>query len=88
MTQDQYKDKMMDHLNLDCYETLKKDPTDSLTQKLDTVLKKLLKEHKIDKSFYQSCRTSNPRKPQLYGLPKKHKPGNPIRPLTMALAEI
>ena len=79
MTQDQYKQKMMDHLNLDCYETLKKDPTDSLTRKLDTILKKLLKEHKLDKSFYQSCRTSNPRKPQLYGLPKIHKPGNPIR---------
>ena len=81
MTQDQYKDKMMDHLNLDCYDTLKKDPTDSLTRKLDTILKKLLKEHKIDKSFYQSCRTSNPRKPQLYGLPKIHKPRNPIRPI-------
>ena len=81
MTQDQYNDKMMDHLNLDCYDTLKKDPTDSLTQKLDTLLKKLLNERKIDKSFYQSCRISNPRKPQLYGLPKIHKPGNPIRPI-------
>ena len=44
---------------------LKKDPTDSLIRKLDNVLKKLLNEQKIDKSFYDSCRTPNPRRPQL-----------------------
>ena len=31
--------------------------------------------------FYDSCRTSKPRRPQLYRLPKIHKPGNPIRPI-------
>ena len=81
MTQKQYDDKMMEHLTQDCYSPLKKDPTDSLTRKLDNVLKKLLNEQKIDKSFYDSCRTPNPRRPQLYGLPKIHKPGNPIRPI-------
>ena len=80
MTQKQYDDKMMEHLTQDCYSPLKKDPTDSLTRKLDNVLKKLLNEQKIDKSFYDSCRTSNPRRRQLYGLPKIHKPGNPIDP--------
>ena len=72
---------MMEHLTQDCYSPLKKDPTDSLTRKLDNVLKKLLNEQKIDKSFYDSCRTSNARRPQLYGLPNIHKPGNPIRPI-------
>ena len=43
------------------------------------VLKKLLKENKIDKPFNDSCRTMNPRRPQLYGLPKIYKPGIPIR---------
>ena len=81
MSQDQYNDKMMDYLSLDCYAPLNKDPTNSLTWKLDTILKKLLNEKKIDKSFYNACRTANPRRPQLYGLPKIHKPGNPIRPI-------
>ena len=39
MSQDQYNDKMMDYLSLDCYAPLNKDPTDSLTRKLDTILK-------------------------------------------------
>ena len=81
MTQKQYNDKILEHLDLDCYTPLNKDPTDSLNRKLDSVLKKLLKENKIDKPFFDSCRTSNPRRPQLYGLPKIHKPGNPIRPI-------
>ena len=51
MTQKQYDDKMMEHLTQDCYSPLKKDPTDSLTRKLDNVLKKLLNEQKIDKFF-------------------------------------
>ena len=81
MTQKQYNDKILEHLDLDCYTPLNKDPTDSLNRKLDSVLKKLLKEKKIDKPFFDSCRTSNPRRPQLYGLPKIHKPGNRIRPI-------
>ena len=81
MTQKQYNDKILEHLDLDCYTPLIKDPTDSLNRKLDSLLKKLLKENKIDKPFFDSCRTSNPRRPQLYGLPKIHKPGNPIRPI-------
>ena len=72
---------MLDHLSLNCYASLNKDPTDSFTRKLDTILKRLLNEKKIDKSFYNACLTANPRRPQLYGLPKIHKPGNPIRPI-------
>ena len=66
-------------LSLDCYAPLNKDPTDSLTRKLDTTKKTASK--KMDKSFYNACRTTNPRRPQLYGLPKIHKPGNPVRPI-------
>ena len=81
MTQKQYNDKILVHLDLDCYTPLNKEPTDSLNRKLESILKKLLKENKIDKPFFDSCRTSNARRPQLYGLPKIHKPGNPIRPI-------
>ena len=81
MTQKQYNDKILEHQDLYCYTPLNKDPTDSLNRKLDSVLKKLLKENKINKPFFDCCRTSNPRRPQIYGLSKIHKPGNPIRPI-------
>ena len=73
MTQKQYNDKILEHLDVDCYTPLNKDPTDSLNRKLDSVLKKLLKKNKINKPFFDSCRTSNPRRPQLYGLAQTRK---------------
>ena len=44
MTNSQYLQKMEDHLNSGTYSLLKKNLTESLSRKLDAVLKKLLKE--------------------------------------------
>ena len=77
----QCQQKMEEHVNSGTYSLLKKNPTESLSIKLDAVLKKLLKEDKISKSFYDNSRVLHPRAPQIYGLPKIHKPGNPIRPI-------
>ena len=85
MANSQYQQKMEEHLNSGTYSLLKKNlllnPTESLSRKLDAVLKKLLKEDKISKSFYDNSRVLHPRAPQIYGLPKIYKPGNPIRPI-------
>ena len=72
---------MDEHLGTDTYSLLKKDPTESLARKLDAILKKLLKENKISKQFHDNSRVLHPRAPQIYGLPKIHKPGNPLRPI-------
>ena len=37
--------------------------------------------YKISKTFHDNSRVLHPRAPQLYGLPKIHKPGNPLRPI-------
>ena len=81
LSNSQYETKMEEHLSTNTYEVLKKDPTESLARKLDNVLKKLLKEKKISKQFYDDSRTLHPRAPQIYGLPKIHKPGTPLRPI-------
>ena len=81
MANSQYQQKMEEHLNSGTYSLLKKNPTESLSRKLDAVLKKLLKEGKINKSFYDNSRVLHPRAPQIYGVPKIHKPANPIRPI-------
>ena len=81
MTNEQYNKKMDEHLGTDTYSLLKKDPTESLARKLDAILKKLLKENKISKQFHDNSRVLHPRTPQIYGLPKIHKPGNPLRPI-------
>ena len=81
LTNEQYSQKMEGHLNTSTYSLLKKDPTDSLTRKLDAILKNLLKEEKLDKKFYDNSRVLHPSAPQIYGLPKIHKPGIPLRPI-------
>ena len=72
---------MEEHLGSKTYSLLKKDPTKSLARKLDVILKKLLKDKKISKQLHDDSRVLHPRSPQIYGLPKIHKPGNPLRPI-------
>ena len=49
MSNEQYKSKVEEHLGTDTYSLLKKDLTESLSRKLDVILKKLHKEKKISK---------------------------------------
>ena len=72
---------MTEHISSGTYTLLQRDPTSSLPAKLDRILKKLLKEGKINNSVFNLCRNLHPRAPQLYGLPKIHKPNTPIRPI-------
>ena len=81
LSKQQYEDKIQEHLSLPAYKKLDEDPTDSIKRKLDTILKKLLKEKKVSKTFYDSSRVLHPRPPHIYGLPKIHKEGIPIRPI-------
>ena len=52
MSNEQCKSKMEELLGTDTYSLLKKDPTESLSRKLDVILKWLHKEKKISKQFY------------------------------------
>ena len=81
LSHEQYHSKMSEHISSGPYTVLQRDPTSSLPGKVDRILKKLLKEGKIDISVFNSCRNLHPRPPQLYGLPKIHKPNTPIRPI-------
>ena len=63
------------------YEELKRDPTPALQQKLNGTLLTLKKINAIDAQRYYRLRCSVPQPPKLYGLPKLHKLGFPIRPI-------
>ena len=63
MSNEQYKDKMEEHLCTDTYSQLKKDPRESLSRKLDAILKKVLKERKISKTFHDDSRVLHPGPP-------------------------
>ena len=63
------------------YKELKRDPTPALHRKLNSTLLTLKKTNAIDTQRYYRLRCSVPQPPKLYGLPKLHKPGFPMRPI-------
>lgn len=63
------------------YELLKRDPTPALQRKLNNKLLTLKKTKAFDTQRYYRLRCSVPQPPKLYGLPKLHKPGIPMRPI-------
>ena len=63
------------------YEELKRDPTPALQLKLTSTLLALKRTNAIDTQRYYRLRCSVPQPPKLYGLPKLHKPGFPMRPI-------
>ena len=78
----QYIEKVDAHISSGPYSKLTKgDPTTSLTRKLHTLLKALRDKKDITLDMFNKMRNLHPRWPQLYGQPKIHKPGVPIRPI-------
>ena len=61
------------------YEDLKRDPTPALQWKLNSTLLTLKKANAIDTQSYNRLRCSIPKPQKLYGQPKIHKPGFPMR---------
>ena len=77
-----YYDKMDTLVNdKQTYEELKRDPTPALQRKLNSKLLTLKKTDAFDTKRYYRVRCSVPQPPKLYGLPKLHKPGFPMRPI-------
>ena len=81
MNKTDYHDKMDALVNdKQTYEELKRDPTPTLQRKLNSKILTLKKTDAIDTQRYYRLRCSVPQPPKLYGLPKLHKPGFPMRP--------
>ena len=92
MTQKQYYDKILEHLDLDCYTPLNKDPTDSLNRKLDSVLKKLLKlkENKIKSTNPFSIPVGHPTLEDLNSMDSQKSTNQeiPLDPLLLSISII
>ena len=82
MDKTDYFDKMDALVNdKQTYEELKRDPTPALQRKLNSKILTLKKTDAFDTQRYYRLRCSVPQPPKLYGLPKLHKPGIPMRPI-------
>jgi len=63
------------------YQLIEKDPTPPLERKMNALLLQLKKKDAINQSLYNRLCSSGGSTSLLYGLPKVHKPGVPLRPI-------
>jgi len=82
MDKTDYFDKMDALVNdKQTYEELERDPTPALQRKLNSKILTLKKTDAIDTQRCYRLRCLVPQPPKLYGLPKLHKLGIPMRPM-------
>ena len=70
------------------YKKLSKDPTSKYKNKLINPLKELKKHDKISDKLYWKLYPQSEEPPKLYGTPKIHKAGNPIRHIVSSCGSI
>ena len=63
------------------YRIVTKDPTPSLERKMNSTLLSLHRDDQLPKHLYNQLRSTAGLTPRLYGLPKIHKNGTPLRPI-------
>ncbi|XP_075157554.1 uncharacterized protein LOC142230815 [Haematobia irritans] len=86
MYKDDYEIKMKNILRDICtYRRLKRDPTSTLQTKNNKLVEKLFRMNIIDtnEKLKLICKTANA--PRIYGLPKIHKEGVPVRPICSSI---
>ncbi|XP_011869607.1 PREDICTED: uncharacterized protein LOC105562989, partial [Vollenhovia emeryi] len=86
MDRDDYNKRMTEMLNdQSTYKQVKKDPTKSLTSKLNSLIKTWRNEDIIDNQDYWRLNCTNGNLPRCYGLPKIHKAGFPLRVIVSSI---
>ena len=64
---------------------VKTNPIPKLEKKVNELLKELWVKEEINKTGYDRLRNTYSATPQLYGLPKIHKPEVPLRPIVSSI---
>ena len=85
MDKEENRQKAQDVLDNECYCKLKKDPTLKLERTIASRLKDLEKKREIDDHLRKRITPQQSCPPQLYGLPKIHKPKVPLRPIVSSI---
>ena len=85
LDQDSYKEKMMELLNSGDYYLCKRNPTARIELAVRTALKEAEQKELIDAHTKKWLSPYHSLTPQIYGLPKIHKPGTPLRPIVCTI---
>lgn len=84
MDREEYVEKMNSMLDNTTYRRIKGDPTTRVESKIKKTLKGM-EQKGIDNMMRARMTTQQAKPPQIYGLPKIHKEGVPLRPIVSAI---
>ena len=76
-----YIQKAENLLNTSTYKKIPEDPTIKQKNKLVNILKRIKNEKGLNEDTYRKLYPTGAVSSKFYGLPKVHKPGNPLRPI-------
>ena len=81
MEKKDYIQKAEELLNTTTYKKIPEDPTNKQKNKLVNILKSIKSEGGLNEDTYKKLYPTGAVSSKFYGLPKVHKPGNPLRPI-------
>lgn len=86
LDKDNYNEKINDLLNDEStYKKLENDPTENIQRKTNAMIRKLYENGHIDKNQRSKLTRYNSVPPKIYGNPKVHKQGVPLRPVVSCI---
>lgn len=86
LSAEEYEDKMRMMLeDADTYQKINYDPTARVSRKIKTILDTWKDNRYIDTKTHRKLNVSNCNPPRIYGLPKVHKQGRPLRPVVSTI---
>ena len=88
MDRQDYINKANSLLNQNTYKSIPRDPTNSIKNKLISILKRVKNQTGLDSNTYKSNVPHRLCPPKFYGLPKIHKPDTPLRPIVSSFGSV
>ena len=88
MDRQDYINKANSLLNQTTYRSIPRNPTNTIKNKLISILKKLKNQTGLDSTNYKSMYPTGCVPPKFYGLPKIHKPDTPLRPIVSSCGSV
>ena len=85
MDKSEYTKKIHDIIDDTGYKTLKNDPSKKPERTIDSTLKELVRNREFIEELKKRITLQHSYHPQLYGLPKTHKPAVPLRPIVSSI---
>ena len=88
MDRQDYINKANSLLNQNTYRSIPRDPTNSIKNKLISILKRVKNQTGLHSNTYKSMYPTCCVPPKFYGLPKIHKPDIPLRPIVSSCGSV